>query len=225
MVRQRRIRHHVNPLAVQYAAPRATALAVPAHLGPTAACDVELGCADAQFSRELARNHPERLVVGLDIRERVVEFARLDADAAGLGNLRLAYCNINVDLDRVLPAGSVDRFHLLFPDPWFKAKHHKRRVMEPELLVLLRTRLRRDGELHVASDIYEIALEAMAEIDGDPCSGFTNVAGAWHFTRSNPYGACSRREVTTHRRGLRVWRLRWRIDPPQDGVSVSIVGR
>jgi tRNA (guanine-N7-)-methyltransferase len=211
MGRRRRIRQHVNPLAAKYAAVRARAIEVPAHLGPSAPCDVELGCADAQFTLELARRHPERVVVGIDIRERIVEFARRDAEAAGLANVRLAYCNMNVDLDRVLPPASVDRFHLLFPDPWFKAKHHKRRVIEPDLLELLRTRLRAGGELHVASDVYEIALEAMAEIDGDPSSGFANIEGPWRFTRSNPYGACSRREDTTHRRGQRVWRLRWRV--------------
>lgn len=215
MGRLRRIRQHVNPLAERYAVARATPLEIPARLlrdvGPRVPCDVELGCADAQFSLELARNHPERLVVGLDIRERIVEFARRDAVAAGLDNLRLAYCNMNVDLDRVLAPRSVDRFHLLFPDPWFKAKHHKRRVLEPALLEVLRTRLRSGGELHVASDVYEIALEAMAEIDGDVDSGFVNVEGPWRFTRSNPYGARSRREDTTHERGQRVWRLRWRV--------------
>lgn len=211
MARQRRIRHHVNPLAVKYAEARAQALTRPAHLGPSAKCDVELGCADAQFSVELARANPDRIVVGLDIRERIVAWAQRDADAQGLTNLRIAYCNINVDLDRVLEPGSVDRFHLLFPDPWFKTKHHKRRVLEMPLLAVLRSRLRPDGELHVASDVYEIALAAMAEIDGDPNSGFVNLAGPWHFSRDNPYRACSRREDTTLHRGQRVWRLRWRL--------------
>ena len=108
MGRRRRIRQHVNPLAAKYVAVRARAIEVPAHLGPTAPCDVELGCADAQFTLELARRHPERVVVGLDIRERIVEFARRDAEAAGLANVRLAYCNMNVDLDRVLGFWSRD---------------------------------------------------------------------------------------------------------------------
>lgn len=208
--KRRRTRHHVNPLAVQYAEARADSLPPPPHLGPQAQCDVELGCADAQFSRALGRAHPGRVVVGLEIRERVAAWAQRDAEAEGLANVRITYCNINVDLDRVLAPDSVDRFHLLFPDPWFKTKHHKRRVIEPSLLAVMRTRLRRGGELHFASDVYEIALEAMAEVDGDPDSGFENLAGQWRFTRDNPYGARSKREDTTVRRGMRVWRLRWR---------------
>ena len=211
MARQRRIRHHVNPLGEKYAEARAQRLSVPAHLGPHAQCDVELGCADAQFSFELARAHPGRLVVGLEIRERVAVWGQRLADAQALANLRIAYCNMNVDLDRVLAPQSVDRFHLLFPDPWFKPKHHKRRVIEAPLLAVLHSRLRAGGELHVASDVYEVALEVMAEIDGDPRSGFTNLSGPWRFCRDNPYGARSRREDTTHERGQRVWRLRWRV--------------
>jgi len=200
----------VNPLGVTYSEGRADPLPWPTHLGPQAQCDVELGCADAQFSRALGRAHPDRVVVGLEIRARVAAWAQRDADAEGLANVRIAYCNINVDLDRVLGVDSVDRFHLLFPDPWFKTKHHKRRVIEPALLAVIRSRLRRGGELHFASDVYEIALEAMAEVDGDPTCGFVNVAGPWRFTRDNPYGVRSKREDTTTRRGMRTWRLRWR---------------
>ncbi len=200
----------MNPLGVQYADARARPLSRPAHLGPDAECDVELGCADAQFSFELARAHPERVVVGLEIRERVAEWGQRDAADAALTNLRIAYCNINVDLDRVLAPATVDRFHLLFPDPWFKAKHHKRRVIEAPLLAVLHSRLRPGGELHFASDIYEVALEAMAEVDGDPHSGFVNLVGPWRFARDNPYGARSKREAKTLGRGDRVWRLRWR---------------
>lgn len=209
--KNRRIRHHVNPLASRYVEPRALPVERPAHLPDDAPCDVELGCADAKFSLELGARHPERFVVGLEIRERIAAWSQRDADAAGLTNVRIAYCNMNVDLDRVFGPGTVDRFHVLFPDPWFKSRHHKRRVIEPALLRVVASRLREGGELHFASDVYEVALEAMFEVDGDPSAGFTNLAGAWHFWRGNPFGASSRREDTTLARGQRVWRLRWQI--------------
>ena len=85
-----------------------------------------------------------------------------------------------------------------------------RRVIEAPLLAVLHSRLRAGGELHFASDIYEVALEAMAEVDGDPHSGFVNLVGPWRFARDNPYGARSKREAKTLGRGDRVWRLRWR---------------
>jgi len=210
MARALRIRNHVNPLSEHYAVPRARAIAIPAHLGPSPPIDVELGCADAQFSFQLAASHPERLVVALDIRNRIVEHGRERAGEAGLANLVLEYCNASVDLDRVLPPASVDRFHVLFPDPWFKPKHHKRRVIEADALAAIRSRLREGGELHVASDVFDIALAVMVEIDGEADDAFTNLAGPWRFWRENPFGARSRREDMTLRRGGRVWRLRYR---------------
>jgi tRNA (guanine-N7-)-methyltransferase len=209
MARALRIRNHVNPLSEHYAVPRARAIAIPAHLGPSPPTDVEIGCADAQFSFQLAASHPERLVVALDIRARIIEHGRERVAEAGLANLVLEYCNAGVDLDRVLPVGSVDRFHVLFPDPWFKPKHHKRRVIETDALAAIRSRLRKGGELHVASDVFDIALAVMVELDGEADDVFTNLAGPWRFWRDNPFGARSRREDKTLRRGGRVWRLRY----------------
>jgi tRNA (guanine-N7-)-methyltransferase len=207
MPRALRIRNHVNPLSQHYAVPRARAIAIPAHLGPSPAVDVELGCADAQFSFQLAAAHPDRLVVALDIRRRIVEHGSERAAEAGLANLVLAYCNASVDLDRVLQAASVDRFHLLFPDPWFKPRHRKRRVIEPDALAAMRSRLRRGGELHVASDVFDVALAVMSELEAD--DAFANLAGPWRFWRGNPFGARSRREDVTMRRGERIWRVRY----------------
>lgn len=228
MSRARRIRQHVNPLSERFAFPRAHRVERPAYLGPGAPIEVELGCADAQFSFELARARPEALVVGLDIRERIVQLGARRAAAEGLRNLVLAYCNLGVDLDRVFAAGEVDRFHLLFPDPWFKQKHHKRRVLEPAMLAVVHAQLRPGGELHVASDVFEIAMAAMAEVDGDAGCGFENVEGPWRFRRDNPYGVRSRREDTTIARGQRVWRMVWRrterADQPPD-ISASTLGR
>jgi tRNA (guanine-N7-)-methyltransferase len=215
MARRIRIRQHVNPLSLHYADVRARPVAIPAPLlsraGPQPRTEVELGCADAQFSVRLAARHPDRLVIALDIRERIVDFARTRAEAAGLDNLVAAYCNLAVDLEHVLAPRSVDRFHLLFPDPWFKPKHRKRRVIETDVLAVLRSRLRDGGELHVASDVFEIAMAVMAEIDGERDDEFANLAGPWRFWRDNPFGARSKREDMTLRRGQRVWRLRYQL--------------
>lgn len=206
-----RVRQHVNPLALRYLEPRAEPIAVPTGMARGCPVEVELGCADAKFSFELARQHPERFVVGLDIRDKVIEANRRQAAESGLGNLTFGYVNLNVDLHRVFGPASVDRFHLLFPDPWFKSKHHKRRVVDPEMLAVMARQLRPGGELHVASDVFEIAMTAMAEIEDPRVEGLglRNLADPWSFWRGNPFGAASRREDTTLRRGERVWRMRY----------------
>lgn len=207
----RRVRQHVNPLGLKFLMPKATAIQRPAHLEPDCEVDVELGCADGKFSFDTARAFPDRFVVGLDIREKVTDANNELAKREGLSNLRFAYVNINVDLDRVFAENSVDRFHLLFPDPWFKNRHQKRRVIEPTVLNTMRRQLRSDGEVHFASDIYELTLEAMYEFESEAgmAAGFANLAGSWTFWRGNPFSASSRREDTTLHRGQRVWRVRY----------------
>ncbi len=209
----RGIRQHVNPLGLKYIEPRARPLARPKHLATDCRVEVELGCADADFSFELAAKRPAWWVVGLEIREPCVTRNRARARAEGLRNISFGYVNMNVDLDRVFAARSVNRFHLLFPDPWFKARHQKRRVVEPELLTTLRELLRPGGELHFASDVFEVALAAMSELEDPGCAelGFTNLAGEWSFWRGNPMPAASRRERTTLARTQRVWRMRYRV--------------
>lgn len=206
----RGVRQHVNPLAAAYLEVRAQPVLLPAEV---AAVEVELGCADAKFSFDLAAHDPRTFVVGLEIREALVERNAELARRMGLDNLAFGYVNINVDLEQVFAPGTVDRFHLLFPDPWFKARHQKRRVVEPGMLAVIARQLRPGGELHFASDIYELALEAMAELEGPEAAalGFRNLLGEWCFCRDNPCPAQSRREDTTLARGQRVWRMRYRL--------------
>jgi len=207
----RGIRQHVNPLGITFMEPRANPLPRPERLAVDAPVEVELGCADGDFSFELAGNHPDWWVIGLEIREPILAVNRRRAESLGLDNLSFGYVNMNVDIDRVFAEKSVDRFHLLFPDPWFKPRHRKRRVIEPWLLRVLRRQLKPGGELHFASDIFEVALAAMAEIE-DPENAaleYSNSAGPWSFWRGNPFDAASRRERTTLRREQRVWRMRY----------------
>ncbi len=191
--------------------PRATAVVPPAHLGPKCPVEVELGCADGQFAFQMARSRPDAFIVGLDIREKLMASNRQLVAEEGLDNLTFEYVNLNVDIDRVFAEHSVDRFHVLFPDPWFKSKHQKRRVIEPWLLSVLCRQLRPGGEIHFASDVFEVALEAMAEIEDPLRVGptLTNLAGEWTFWRGNPFDGQSRREDSTIERGQRVWRMRY----------------
>jgi len=125
----------------------------------------------------------------------------------GLSNVHCVFANMTVDLPRLFGPASVTRFHLNFPDPWFKTRQHKRRVMSPQLVRDLHALLAADGEVHVATDIFEIALDAMAELEGT----FTNVAGAWSFLRESPFGARSRRELQCRDEGTRIWRMAYRL--------------
>ena len=171
--------------------------------------EVELGCADARFLFERAPHFPERLFFGLEIRRPLVDEVNRQARALGLPNLRAHFCHINVDFASLFADRSLARVFVNFPDPWFKRRHQKRRLMNEELVDVLHAKLRPGGELFFQSDVFELALDALAVLEDVPHK-LANTAGPWSFVRDNPYGARSLREVRCETRGMRIWRMCYR---------------
>lgn len=173
--------------------------------------DVELGCADARFLFDLAPQFPERFYVGLEIREPLVDQVNEEAEERKLPNLRAWFAHINLDLDDLFADHAIKRVYINFPDPWFKTRHHKRRLVTEELVEVLHRKVRPDGEILFQSDIFELALDAMATFElGDGPRLFTNTEGPWSFRRENPYPAQSDREVRNLAAGNRIWRMLYR---------------
>jgi len=200
-----RIRQHVNPLKSDLLdiadVPRVAA-------PPGQALEVELGAAEAHFLIDRARADAATAFVGVEIRRELVEAVNGACAAAGPANVRSVFANMSVDMGRLFADGSVRRFFLNFPDPWFKSRQHKRRVIGPGLMTEIGRALAPGGELFVQTDIFALALDAMAALEGD--DGFSSVAGAWTFLRENPYDAKSRRERQCESEDARIWRLLYR---------------
>jgi tRNA (guanine-N7-)-methyltransferase len=200
-----RVRQHVNPLKSDLLeiadVPRVEA-------PPGRALEVELGAAEAHFLIDRASSDGETLFVGVEIRRELVGPANEDCAKRGLDNVRCVFANMSVDMPRLFAPGSVRRFFLNFPDPWFKSRQHKRRVIGPQLIAEIGRALEPAGELYVMTDIFALALEAMAELEAAPL--FESARGAWTFAQDNPYGAKSRRERQCEDEGTRVWRLLYR---------------
>ena len=78
-----------------------------------------------------------------------------------------------------IPDGSLDRLQLYFPDPWHKKKHHKRRIVQPDWVALVNTKLRPGGVLHMATDWQDYAEHMMAVMNDS--AGFVNTAGEGGF--------------------------------------------
>ncbi len=205
----RRVRQHVNPL-------KSDLLEIPVarvDVAPGRRLEVELGSAEAHFLMDLARVDRQGLFVGVEIRREVVDRANRAACAAGLMHVRSVFANMSVDLPRLFAPGTVSRFHLNFPDPWFKSRQHKRRVVSPLLARDIHTALAPDGELFMETDIFDIALEAMAVLESggeDGRAPFVNAREPWTFYPQNPFDARSRREKQCEGEGARIWRLLYR---------------
>jgi tRNA (guanine-N7-)-methyltransferase len=167
--------------------------------------EVELGCGDAAFLIGRAQRHPDRLFLGLDIREKFLLPARAEVERLGLENLQLEISNLIVDSDRLFPPRRVHRFYVNFPDPWFKRRHQNRRWLTSESVGQLAASLVRGGEVFFQSDVWTLALEALALLEG--CALLANTRDEWTFLRENPFKSQSSRERDCLAAGLPVWRM------------------
>jgi tRNA (guanine-N7-)-methyltransferase len=202
-----KIRQHVNPLKSDLL----TIAEVPRLVAPPGTyLEVELGSAESLFLIERAGVAPDAHLIGVEIRREMVTRADRLCGEAGVSNIQNVFANMSVDLPRLFEPGSVRRFHVNFPDPWFKSRQHKRRVVGPELIDQLATALVAGGEVSVMTDIFDIALEAMAVLEGDPLHRFVNLRAPWSFWLRNPWDARSRRERQCEVEGERIWRLLYR---------------
>ncbi len=201
-----RVRQHVNPLKSDFFRIAPERVGVPVGVP----VEVELGSAEAWFLMDRARHEPCGFYLGVEIRRELVQKARQECARAGLHQVHNVFANMSVDLPRLLPTGRVRRFFLNFPDPWFKRTQHKRRVLAPGLIDDLAALLEPGGELHVATDMFEHALDAMFLLEVDEGQRFENLRAPWSFLRESPFAARSRRERQCERDGVRVWRLAYR---------------
>lgn len=120
--------------------------------GRIAPVEVDLGCGDGAFLAALASQHPERNFLGVErLFGRVGSTCRRIARME-LANARILRAEIPHTVEQLLAAETVDVFHLLFPDPWPKRRHHVRRVFTPELLSGIARALVANGVFRVATD-------------------------------------------------------------------------
>lgn len=206
------VRQHVNPLSSYHQAPRP--LPPPAELfeQPSRPIHLDIGCARGRFLLAMAEAEPQRNYLGLEIRLPLVEAAEAEREALQLAQARILYANANVSLGpwlAQLQPGQLERVSIQFPDPWFKHRHHKRRVLQPALLNALAGALLPGRELFIQSDVEAVVLPMVALIEASGC--FTRPAAdprPWRPT--NPLPVPTERERFVLDRGLPVYRVLYR---------------
>lgn len=133
---------------------------------PSHPVEVDLGCGDGSFLVEIAAAHPDRNFLGVERLIGRVEKTAKRIVQRGLRNARVLRLESSYTVAWLLPAGSVTRLHLLFPDPWPKKGHHRRRLFNDlEFLGGLARVIAPGGEfLHETDDrpYFEHALEVMS---------------------------------------------------------------
>jgi tRNA (guanine-N7-)-methyltransferase len=206
------VRQHVNPLSQAHQQPRALPPPEALFANPGLPLHLDIGAARGRFLIEMAQLQPERNHLGLEIRRPLVEAAEAERRQAGLGNLHFLFANVNVSLPpwlAALPPGRLRLVTLQFPDPWFKKRHHKRRVLQPALLQALAAALPEGAELFLQSDVPAVIEPQVALVEAG--GGFARPSGDGRPWRAdNPLPVPTERERHVLTRGLPVYRVLYR---------------
>jgi len=124
--------------------------------------EIDLGCGDGSFLIEMAQHYPERNFLGVERLLGRVRGVCKRIHELGLTNVKILRLESQYTLEYLLEPNSVSRLHLLCPDPWPKARHHKRRLVQQEFLHILQKTLSPSGEFLFKTDhpeYYEWVLE------------------------------------------------------------------
>lgn len=129
---------------------------------------LEIGSGMGDATADMAAADPGRDYLAVEVHTPGVANLLALLDAHGLRNVRVAFGDALALLRHQLPPGALAAVHAFFPDPWPKAKHHKRRLFQPAHVALLRSRLSPGGTLHCATDDAGYARAALAALTADP---------------------------------------------------------
>ena len=206
------MRQHVNPLSRVHQQPRPLPPPTELFAQPDQPIVLDIGCARGRFLLDLAPLQSDHNHLGVEIRRPLVEAAEAERIGLGLTNLHFLFCNANVSLEdwlAALPSGLLRRVSIQFPDPWFKVRHHKRRVLQPPLLRAIAAALQPGAELFLQSDVEAVIAPMVALSEASGC--FERPAeDSRPWRASNPLPVPTERERLVLTQGLPVFRVLYR---------------
>ncbi len=164
--------------------------------------EIEIGFGRGMFLFERAVAAPGSRLLGIEIKRKWAYLVEQRAKKLGHRHVRVFGGDARDILLRLSPSGSVARVFMHFPDPWWKARHEKRRLRGPEFFDTLTRLLRPGGELFVQTDVEERAEVFLADMRAHP-----ELHVAVDNLADNPFGARSNREKRAIEDGLPVFRI------------------
>jgi tRNA (guanine-N7-)-methyltransferase len=197
--------------------PQASALDFSALFGRTAPVVLEIGIGNGEALTECAKNDPARNYLGAEVHAPGVGHALLGIESNALSNARIFHGDAVHLLQNLVPNHSIDQINIWFPDPWHKARHHKRRLIQPDFVALLASKLRPGGTLHLATDWEAYAVHMLSVLSAHDSAPKQPIE--WLNAGASATGFCAEKPAwrpNTHfeRRGERlghgVWDLLFR---------------
>jgi tRNA (guanine-N7-)-methyltransferase len=169
---------------------------------------MEIGFGNGEHLSALAKAHPQCDYLGVEVHRPGVGRLLLSIKEQGLANVRIVCHDAVAVLEEQIPPRSLDEVLILFPDPWPKKRHHKRRLIQAPFVALLAGRLKKGGVLRLATDWQPYAEQMLAVLDAAP--ELANMAALERFMPRPTERAPTRFERRGERLGHAVWDLAYR---------------
>ncbi|GJS33984.1 tRNA (guanine-N(7)-)-methyltransferase [Tanacetum coccineum] len=211
-----RVRQHVNPLSTKLSVPVEPPNWNDVFEDPKLPLVVDIGSGSGRFLMWLAKRNPGRKnYMGLEIREKLVTRAKTWAKELALSNIHFMFANASISFRQLLSTypGPLMLVSVSCPDPHFKKRHHKRRIVQKPLVEAIVDELMPGGQVFIQSDVLEVAVdmrkyfdeesEKLIHVDKIDSSILCDDAG-WLLI--NPMGIRTEREIHAEYEGARIYR-------------------
>src|SRR5262245_16538461 len=129
--------------------------------------ELEIGCGRGLFLAREGLARPGVNLVGLEVAKKIAQLAAFRCLKANATNVRVLVIDARKFL-ALIPPGSLAAVHIYFPDPWWKRRHRKRRIVAPDVLCQLQQVMARNARVHLATDVQEYFHAMQATFDGFP---------------------------------------------------------
>jgi tRNA (guanine-N7-)-methyltransferase len=169
--------------------------------------ELEIGAGKGLFLTNAAVSDSHHRFVGLELAGKYAVDCQAKVDKLGIANVKFFACDAVAVLDQDVPDGSLHAIHCYFPDPWWKSRHKKRRVLNEKTLRNIQRTLKPNGEFHFWTDVldyYECTLELIDQV--------TQLKGPFFVTEptaSHDMDYRTHFERRTRKNGLPVYRSRF----------------
>lgn len=166
---------------------------------------LEIGSGMGETTLDLAGRYPENDYLAVEVHRPGAGSLIRNAVNLNIHNIRIICHDVVEVLQYQLPENCLDQVLILFPDPWPKKKHHKRRLVSPEFLGLLKPALKMNARLFLATDWEDLATHMLDICDRDP--GLINLAGTGNFSPRPAWRRITKFETRGRKLNHKVWDL------------------
>ena len=153
------MRQHVNPLSKNFNEIERIPSLLEMFGNSNLNLHLDIGCAAGDFLMDLALVNTSWNYLGIEIRERLVKTARLKVREREIKNLHFLFGNANNILNNVQSQflfKNVKSISFNFPDPWFKKRHYKRRIIQPDFINILSNSLQKGSLIFIKTDVKDL---------------------------------------------------------------------